>query len=223
MGALVLYGGAAWFGPVRLRALVVRYHRWHRITEGDLDRAEAFFDRPLDVTAVVLANDALALGFMHVALRMGVPIQPVVAIGSQETALFLTRGEHLARLAAEMRESAAGGLLAAVAYTWSHPQDGAQEGLLVVGTDEQPERAVALWGDSWHQKPAAKHLRGVTGHDTLTVGYAYAESWEWRITLTADRPDTLRWRMDNVVPPSASGTAEAVTYWAMDGELRRPD
>jgi hypothetical protein len=26
-----------------------------------------------------------------------------------------------------------------------------------------------------------------------------------------------------VVPPSASGAAEAVTYWAMDGELRRPD
>jgi hypothetical protein len=27
--------------------------------------------------------------------------------------------------------------------------------------------------------------------------------------------------MDNVVPPSAAGTAEAVTYWAMDGELHR--
>ncbi len=37
-------------------------------------------------------------GFIRLALRMGVPIQPVVAIGSQETALFLTRGEHLARL-----------------------------------------------------------------------------------------------------------------------------
>ncbi len=45
VGALLLYGGAAWFGPVRLRGLVVRYHRWHRVTEGDLDRAEAFFDR----------------------------------------------------------------------------------------------------------------------------------------------------------------------------------
>jgi 1-acyl-sn-glycerol-3-phosphate acyltransferase len=29
---------------------------------------------------------------------MGVPIQPVVSIGSQETALFLTRGQRLARL-----------------------------------------------------------------------------------------------------------------------------
>jgi 1-acyl-sn-glycerol-3-phosphate acyltransferase len=37
-------------------------------------------------------------GFIRLALRMGVPIQPIVSIGSQETALFLTRGERLARL-----------------------------------------------------------------------------------------------------------------------------
>jgi 1-acyl-sn-glycerol-3-phosphate acyltransferase len=38
-------------------------------------------------------------GFIRLALKMGVPIQPVVSIGSQETALFLTRGERLAKLA----------------------------------------------------------------------------------------------------------------------------
>jgi 1-acyl-sn-glycerol-3-phosphate acyltransferase len=37
-------------------------------------------------------------GFIRLALKMGVPIQPVVSIGSQETALFLTRGQRLARL-----------------------------------------------------------------------------------------------------------------------------
>jgi 1-acyl-sn-glycerol-3-phosphate acyltransferase len=37
-------------------------------------------------------------GFIRLALEMGVPIQPIVAIGSQETALFLTRGERLAEL-----------------------------------------------------------------------------------------------------------------------------
>jgi len=117
----------------------------------------------------------------------------------------------------------AGGNVAVLAYTWTHPDDGAQDGLLVLGPDEASGMVLAVWGDSWHQKPAAKQLSGATDGETVTVRYAYAEGWEWRITLTADRPDTLRWRMENVVPPSASGTAEAVTYWAMDGELHRSD
>jgi 1-acyl-sn-glycerol-3-phosphate acyltransferase len=37
-------------------------------------------------------------GYVRTALKLGVPIQPVVSIGGQETALFLTRGEGLARL-----------------------------------------------------------------------------------------------------------------------------
>jgi 1-acyl-sn-glycerol-3-phosphate acyltransferase len=38
-------------------------------------------------------------GFIRLALKMNVPICPIVSIGSQETALFLSRGERLARLA----------------------------------------------------------------------------------------------------------------------------
>ena len=37
-------------------------------------------------------------GFIKLALEREVPIVPVVAIGGQETALFLTRGERAARL-----------------------------------------------------------------------------------------------------------------------------
>lgn len=37
-------------------------------------------------------------GFLRLALDLDVPIQPVVAIGGQETALFLSRGERLAKL-----------------------------------------------------------------------------------------------------------------------------
>lgn len=53
-GAWVLYGIAAWIGPVRLRAFVVRYGRWFGVREHDLDRAEAWFDRR--------ANAAVLLG-----------------------------------------------------------------------------------------------------------------------------------------------------------------
>src|SRR5690606_22232147 len=54
-GALILYGIAAWFGPERLRRVVLRYQRWLRVTERDLDRAEAWFDR-WSVTAVLVCR-----------------------------------------------------------------------------------------------------------------------------------------------------------------------
>jgi 1-acyl-sn-glycerol-3-phosphate acyltransferase len=38
------------------------------------------------------------MGFIRLALERGVPIVPVVSLGGQETALFLSRGEWLARL-----------------------------------------------------------------------------------------------------------------------------
>ncbi|MBA3508591.1 MAG: glycerol acyltransferase, partial [Thermoleophilaceae bacterium] len=37
-------------------------------------------------------------GFIRLALKHGVPMVPVVSVGGQETALFLSRGEGLARL-----------------------------------------------------------------------------------------------------------------------------
>jgi hypothetical protein len=126
----------------------------------------------------------------------------------------------------------AGGNLAVLAYTWTHPDDGPQDGVLVLGpaddtyeSDASPGPTgggvLALWGDSWHQQPAARTLHGTAGGGSLTVGYSYAEGWWWRIVLTAEEPDVLRWRMDNEVPASASETGEAATYWAMEGELRR--
>jgi len=44
-GALILYGLAAAFGPVRLRGLVRRHGRWLGLTEEDLDRSEKWFDQ----------------------------------------------------------------------------------------------------------------------------------------------------------------------------------
>jgi 1-acyl-sn-glycerol-3-phosphate acyltransferase len=40
------------------------------------------------------------MGFIRLAIDQDIPIVPVVSIGGQETALFLTRGERLARLLA---------------------------------------------------------------------------------------------------------------------------
>ena len=51
--------------------------------------------RPSWETAEV--NFAGRTGFVELALEHGVPVVPVVALGGQETALFLGRGERLAR------------------------------------------------------------------------------------------------------------------------------
>lgn len=45
VGAWVLYGLAAAIGPVRVRAIVIRYGSWIGFSEPDLDRAETWFDR----------------------------------------------------------------------------------------------------------------------------------------------------------------------------------
>jgi membrane protein DedA with SNARE-associated domain len=45
VGALVLYGVAAWIGPDRVGHFLVRYGRWLRITEADVAKAERWFDR----------------------------------------------------------------------------------------------------------------------------------------------------------------------------------
>jgi len=45
VGAWILYGASWAIGPVRLEAIVARYGRWLGVKEGDLQRAESWFDR----------------------------------------------------------------------------------------------------------------------------------------------------------------------------------
>jgi membrane protein DedA with SNARE-associated domain len=53
VGAFLLYGISAAIGPVRLRALVVRYGKWFRLDEADLDRTEEWFDRRANSAVLV--------------------------------------------------------------------------------------------------------------------------------------------------------------------------
>jgi membrane protein DedA with SNARE-associated domain len=52
-GAWLLYGLAAWIGPVRLRTFVERHGQWFRLTTDDLDKAERWFDRRAVVAVLV--------------------------------------------------------------------------------------------------------------------------------------------------------------------------
>jgi len=116
----------------------------------------------------------------------------------------------------------AGGALAALTYGWSHPQDGPQEGLLVVWPGADPGQVAGLWADSWHQRNQPMALRGTSEPEgTLTLVGSYAEEWGWAI-LVNGREGGLEVRMDNVVPASyGSEEGPAGPYPVMRTLLQR--
>jgi hypothetical protein len=119
---------------------------------------------------------------------------------------------------------AAGGHLTTVAYGWEHPDDGPQDGLIVVWAAGEDGSLAAVWGDSWHQKPEPATLSGSRGADGgIELEFAYAGDWAWRIVLDTTDPDRLQLRMDNVIP-AGQATAEmaAGPYPAMIMQARRP-
>ncbi|MEV0002559.1 hypothetical protein AB0H28_09760 [Micromonospora sp. NPDC050980] len=119
--------------------------------------------------------------------------------------------------------TAAGGHLTTVAYSWAHPADGPQDGLLVIAAGESPGSLVAWWGDSWHQQPTTMALTGAAGGSSaVELTGEYGGGWAWRIAIEAVEPGHLRMRMDNVVPDDQAGPdVPAGAYPVMVTDLRR--
>ncbi|MGW1883877.1 hypothetical protein [Streptomyces sp. NPDC001970] len=116
---------------------------------------------------------------------------------------------------------AAGGHLTTVTYAWEHPDDGPQEGLIVIGAGGEDDSLVATWGDSWHQKPVPMSLSGRRGAEgAFVLDGSYGEDWGWRIVFEAGSGKELRMRMDNVLPEEYA-TPEVSAYPVMIMELGR--
>jgi hypothetical protein len=117
----------------------------------------------------------------------------------------------------------AGGYLGTLGYTWRHPEDGAQEGLLAFGIAGGDNAIVALWADSWHQHPEARVCEGSMDESgVISLDYEYGDGWRWQIVLDTGKADVLSLRMHNVIP-SEVATAEisAGPYLVMAMDLRR--
>ena len=141
--------------------------------------------------------------------------------GSNDFRLMPTDPVHTAPAAATVA-MAAGGTLATITYTWSHPEDGEQEGLLVVGLGEDEGAVVAFWGDSWHQHPSPKMLLGTVDGGVVTLDYEYGEGWRWQIFVDVSDEALLQLRMDNVVPDAGEGADfRGAVYSAMVASLTR--
>ena len=80
--------------------------------------------------------------------------------------------------------TAAGGHVIVLRYTWTHPDDGPQDGVLLAGSPDAENHAVtAAWGDSWHQHPAILTLAGTLDGGRLDLAADYGGGWRWTITV----------------------------------------
>ena len=59
-------------------------------------------------------------------------------------------------------------------YVWTHPDDGVQSAILLVGAPDAEGVVTAAWSDAWHQKPHLGVLTGgvVDGRMHLAMEYA---------------------------------------------------
>lgn len=118
----------------------------------------------------------------------------------------LHRGPATARLT-----TAAAGCALVLTYSWTHPADGGQEGVLLVSSPDPaaPAPLQATWIDSWHQKPGPLLLTGELTGGTIRLTGTYFETWGWEIDLDISTNDALGLVMRNVVPPDAGEHAPA--------------
>lgn len=142
-------------------------------------------------------------------------------VGTNGFRLMPSDPRHNADARAEV-SLAAKGNLAEIAYTWSHPDDGEQGGLLVVGRGQAPSAITAFWGDSWHQSPEPRILQGTLVSCVMAVGYQYSGEWRWKIVVDATDTNALVLRMDNTIPESAATESMAAgSYSAMMATMSR--
>ena len=97
----MLYGLAAAAGPSRLRAVVIRCGAWIGIGEGDLDRAEAWFDRRSRTAVLVCRCVPLVRSLISVPagfrrMPLGVCTLYTVAGSLVWNAVIVTTGHLLA-------------------------------------------------------------------------------------------------------------------------------
>jgi len=104
-------------------------------------------------------------------------------------------------------------------YTWVFDNT-EQEGLLVVGNDNDREAASAAWVDSFHMSGKVMACHGTVDDSGAIIVVGSYEAppgpdWGWRITVNQPAPDALRIVMHNISP---AGDADL----AVQGDYERP-
>lgn len=127
---------------------------------------------------------------------------------------WLTPPEHFSPSRLSVGPAAAGTFLV-FSYTWSH-DNVPQEGLLLLGNDEQQNVATAAWADSWHMSSKVMSCEGAindVGVIDLRGSYEAppGPDWGWRIVISS-AGDSLEMVMYNVTPEGAEELAVRANY-----------
>ncbi|MGQ0600226.1 MAG: DUF1579 family protein [Anaerolineales bacterium] len=101
-------------------------------------------------------------------------------------------------------------------YTWIF-EEALQEGLLIVGNNNEQEVATAAWVDSWHMSNKIMLCTGsVDQQGVITVQGSYeappGPDWGWRITITPVSGAELRLVMHNLSPEGKDELAVQANY-----------
>lgn len=103
-------------------------------------------------------------------------------------------------------------------YAWVHPDDGAQSGVLLLGSPDADGSVSAAWLDSWHQKPGFGLATGPASGGGVDLEMEY-DGWGWTIALRPDG-DRLEMLMHNVVPDGIEGASPG-PYLVMEASWNR--
>ena len=112
--------------------------------------------------------------------------------------------------------TAAKGKFLTLAYTWSH-ENIPQEGLLLLGYDNNQAVATAAWVDSWHQSNKVMLCQGtIDQQGTIDLRGWYAAppdpDWGWRIVIKATTRRDLQITMYNCSPAGEEELAVQAEY-----------
>jgi len=119
--------------------------------------------------------------------------------------LWLTPDSEAIVTEAEARvDLEAQGTFLTIRYTWVYA-DVIQEGLLLIGCEQNSDRVRAAWLDSWHYADQMMYCQGKRNEDgSLSVAGSYAApsgpDWGWWISLHALKDNLFKIVMHNVPP-----------------------
>ncbi len=102
-----------------------------------------------------------------------------------------------------------------LAYDWA--EGGPQDGLLVLGHEDEEPNVTAFWIDSWHMDSTFMTCKGEALPDgSVTVVGSYAAppepDWGWRITVVPVDEASFKLVMHNITPDGEEALAVEAVY-----------